>query len=651
MKILSSFWVAVLFLAAVLAGPRWVLADRVESRRFPAAVEKSTRPASAFLGEGGRPFIESLPPISVDMRSEVPGLKKTGVVYPLAVPIQSAQLQWEPVAGGWAARVRLAAEGAGRLRLHILSARIPEGTTFRVQGGFDPIPRGPVAPEKLMEGGLWLPPTDGNQADLEIFVPETQRPETVDLAIDRVNYQPPDPDSGNASAAAETLQKSTGAAMELEYDLACWSDSEYYTGLQEAAAATALVEFIKGRSSFLCTGTLLNDKGNTRTPWFATANHCVSDQATADTASFEWFYQATRCRRAATDPRHFSTAGGGQLLWHDDSLDAAFLRLNQTPGGDVAYSGWETDIHLGDLVWGVHHPEGDHTMVSRGSVTALLKEVFFDQSSRPVDEVIFTDGGAEPGSSGSGLFSITTDGGVYWKGTLEGGPVFNYQINDYSPFREYFPNIQRWLHSCALPWGGGIDEGGTVTAYQSATSTDCAAISETRACSDGILSGSYTQQSCVLPAPCALPWGGMIQSGESVTAYASNVSPQCAAISEQRVCVGGNLTGSYSSPSCEAPLTVVYPNGGETLQAKARVTVQWRLAEAEPKSKVGIAYSRNGGRSWTTLATRPGSSGTWPWKIRKSQASTQGLIRVCRRPTPNLPRYCDVSDGPFTVTR
>ncbi len=53
---------------------------------------------------------------------------------------------------------------------------------------------------------------------------------------------------------------------------------------------------------------------------------------------------------------------------------------------------------------------------------------------------------------------------------------------------------------CDLPWGGRIDHGQSVTAYQS-TSVHCgeSCQPETRTCTNGTLSGSFTAQQCTLP--------------------------------------------------------------------------------------------------------------------------------------------------------
>ncbi len=55
--------------------------------------------------------------------------------------------------------------------------------------------------------------------------------------------------------------------------------------------------------------------------------------------------------------------------------------------------------------------------------------------------------------------------------------------------------------SCGLPWGGAIDSGDSVTAYAAPHAT-CGdkCIPETRSCNDGVLSGSYEKKSCAMLA-------------------------------------------------------------------------------------------------------------------------------------------------------
>ena len=109
--------------------------------------------------------------------------------------------------------------------------------------------------------------------------------------------------------------------------------------------------------------------------------------------------------------------------------------------------------------------------------------------------------------------------------------------------------------SCTLPWGGTLASGSSVTAYQSASVTSPATCtSQTRTCTSGTLSGTYTNQSCSVTgtgASCTLPWGGTIADGASVTAYQSaSVTSPATCTSQTRTCSNGSLSGTYSNQSC-----------------------------------------------------------------------------------------------------
>ncbi len=105
-----------------------------------------------------------------------------------------------------------------------------------------------------------------------------------------------------------------------------------------------------------------------------------------------------------------------------------------------------------------------------------------------------------------------------------------------------------------------IPSGGNITAYQFSSVSSpntCVSVSETRNCTNGTLSGAYQYTFCSVDTSCDLPWGGTIASGESVTAYqaSSVVSPAtCASVSQSRTCTEGVLSGSgtYDKQNCTA---------------------------------------------------------------------------------------------------
>lgn len=152
--------------------------------------------------------------------------------------------------------------------------------------------------------------------------------------------------------------------------------------------------------------------------------------------------------------------------------------------------------------------------------------------------------------------------------------------------------------TCGLPWGGSIAHGSSVTAYaDSWVAYGGSCYSQTRTCSYGSLSGSYTNSGCTVQpgASCSLPWGGSIGDGGSVYAYGSSSVPYGGSCSGQwRTCYNGSLSGSYSSSSC-------------SVQAAASCSLPWGGAVAHGGSVT--AYATSSG-STCTSETRSCNNGS-----------------------------------------
>lgn len=109
----------------------------------------------------------------------------------------------------------------------------------------------------------------------------------------------------------------------------------------------------------------------------------------------------------------------------------------------------------------------------------------------------------------------------------------------------------------------------------------CSAVSENRICNDGKLSGSYNFSSCQedMPAACLFD-GKTVKHGESATGFQNSaVAFGEICVSETRLCVNGQLSGSFNFGSCESgkPLSCSF-NGvtiahGETAKAYVSSTV------------------------------------------------------------------------------
>ncbi|NBV14423.1 MAG: hypothetical protein EBS07_10200, partial [Sphingobacteriia bacterium] len=101
----------------------------------------------------------------------------------------------------------------------------------------------------------------------------------------------------------------------------------------------------------------------------------------------------------------------------------------------------------------------------------------------------------------------------------------------------------------------------------------------------------------------------------------------------------GNSVGKYPSGT----LTVVNPNGGQSLFPGASYAITWNSTNV---LDVAIQYSTDNGSSWLgVIASTPGPPGIFTWTI-PSTPTTQALVRINDN---NDPIIADISDLVFTI--
>ncbi len=111
--------------------------------------------------------------------------------------------------------------------------------------------------------------------------------------------------------------------------------------------------------------------------------------------------------------------------------------------------------------------------------------------------------------------------------------------------------------------GGAIAYGERVWAYQnSGVPTGSQCVVEERACSNGVLSGSFNFRTCSAGAPAACIFNGQqIESGKSADAFETSsvaFGAQCA--KQSRQCNNGTLSGTFEFGACSpgAPLSCLF---------------------------------------------------------------------------------------------
>jgi hypothetical protein len=111
--------------------------------------------------------------------------------------------------------------------------------------------------------------------------------------------------------------------------------------------------------------------------------------------------------------------------------------------------------------------------------------------------------------------------------------------------------------------------------------------------------------------------------------------------------VGGfptDLSDNFFSITPESNITVLSPNGGETIQAGSSQSVTWSSVNIE---NVKIEFSTNGGATWNLITGSTPSDGHFTWEPVPAVSSTICRIKVSDA-LDGSP--ADLSDGNFAIT-
>ncbi|MGP4763377.1 hypothetical protein ACTXP8_26740, partial [Klebsiella pneumoniae] len=86
---------------------------------------------------------------------------------------------------------------------------------------------------------------------------------------------------------------------------------------------------VQNGQGYVCSGTLINDKAGSGTPYFITANHCISTQTVASTLETSWFYRTPSCNSRTLSSASRTLRNCATLLYATATYDGSLLRLNE----------------------------------------------------------------------------------------------------------------------------------------------------------------------------------------------------------------------------------------------------------------------------------------------------------------------------------
>jgi len=205
-------------------------------------------------------------------------------------------------------------------------------------------------------------------------------------------------------------------------------------------------------SSYMCSGALIANTQLDDTPYFLTANHCISTEDEANSAVFYFNYEATTCN-GTTGSTSQTLSGATLKATASNHLDFSLLEMTSMPPQDYQpyYAGWNRGTSAPSSTTCIHHPAGDIKKISKdndASITGTFGSGYDEQKHWQIEA--WDLGTTEGGSSGSPLFN--QDQLII--GDLSGGEAScDYNYNDYyqkidaswDDFSSQSQQLKHWL--------------------------------------------------------------------------------------------------------------------------------------------------------------------------------------------------------------
>jgi V8-like Glu-specific endopeptidase len=288
---------------------------------------------------------------------------------------------------------------AKSLDFHFARLQLPARASLRITGEGENNQR--LIEAKHITGSAYASPyVLGERARFELRVPAAQRAE-VELQLASVTHG-----YRGLWEALEPGQKSGSCNV----DTACAAGDAW----REQIDAVGHYTFSQGSSSYVCTGTLIGNTAATTTPYFLTANHCMSSQTVVSSIVVYWNYQSGTCRTPGSSssgtPLSRSIAShsqsGAMLRATNSASDFTLIELNTAVPLDANpfFSGWDRSGSTPSSAVGIHHPAGHEKRIAVENDDLQVSAYGGGSGSTHWRVVDWDQGTTEGGSSGSGLW-------------------------------------------------------------------------------------------------------------------------------------------------------------------------------------------------------------------------------------------------------
>ncbi|MBL6989411.1 MAG: trypsin-like peptidase domain-containing protein [Bacteriovoracaceae bacterium] len=303
-------------------------------------------------------------------------------------PMSSTNLQ--ETKDGWIWRYRVIADNAVSLNFAFFDFNMSKNSKLSIYSSdYKHAIRPFTHKDNNSSKQLWTPIILSNDVVIELYIP-TDEIDFVSLKFARINQ------------GYRTFSQSTDKSGSCNVDVVCTEGDEWRDEINSVAVIST------GGTTF-CTGFMVNNTSQDKTPYFMTANHCRINKWNESSLVTYWNYQASVCGGTKDgNLEQFNT--GSTWLASSRKSDFTLVRLTNPPEDEwnVNFAGWDRSGEDAISAVAIHHPSTDEKSISfenePTTITAYLKEeVPGDSTHIRVED--WDVGTTEPGSSGSPLFN------------------------------------------------------------------------------------------------------------------------------------------------------------------------------------------------------------------------------------------------------
>jgi hypothetical protein len=288
-------------------------------------------------------------------------------------------------------RFRTVAPGAYSLNLGFTRYFMPPGgqlTIYSADSG--QVVRPFTAADNEDHGELWTPVVLTHDLIVEVTIPSDAM-DQLELELTQIGYgyrgfgHAPQPRSGSCNI-----------------DVVCPQGNPWRNEI-------ATVGVISTGGSLFCSGFMVNNTSDDRTPYFMTAGHCGIRSGNAPSLVVYWNYETTTCG----GPRDgslsdFQTGSFFRSTYSPSDFTLVELDDDPSPAWGVCFAGWDRGSGDAQSAVGIHHPSTDEKAISfenDPTQTTSLGGFTVPGDGTHVRVIDWDAGTTEPGSSGSPLFN------------------------------------------------------------------------------------------------------------------------------------------------------------------------------------------------------------------------------------------------------